>query len=84
MRIAVVVLAIAIILALDGYSGTPVRVAADRLTDPDTGLGWALKGVSAESAREVAERVEDAADWTEGVAAQKVRAAMGALGGGRP
>ena len=79
MRIGVVVLAIAIILALSGSSGTSVRDAADRLTDQDTGSGSALKGVPAEWAREVAAWVEETTNGTEGVAAQKVRAAVGAL-----
>ncbi len=79
MRIAVVVLAIAIILALSGFSGASVRDVADRLSDPDNGSDSALKGVPAAWAREVTERVDDATDWTEGVAAQKVRAAVVAL-----
>ena len=79
MRIVVVVLAVAIIAALDGFSAASVRDAADRVTDPETGSGSALKGASAAWVREVAERVEDAADWIEGVAAQQVRAAVGAL-----
>ena len=79
MRIAVVVVAIVIILALGGSSGASVRDAAGRLADPDTGSGSALEGASAAWAREVAERVEEAADWIEGVAAQQVTAAVGAL-----
>ena len=79
MRIGVVVLAIAIILALSGFSRASVRDAADRLTDPDRGSGSALTGASAAWAREVAERVEEVADWTEDATAQPVRAAVGAL-----
>ena len=79
MRIAVVVLAVAIILTLDGFSAASVRDAADRLSDPDTGSGFALTSASAALAREIAERVEETADWIEGVAAQQVRAAVSAL-----
>ena len=81
MRIVVVVLAVAIIVALDGFSAASVRDAEDRLTDSDTGLGFAPMCASAAWAREVAERVEDAAEWIEGIAAQQERAAVGTLKG---
>ena len=79
MRIAVVMLAVAMLLALSGFSGASVRDAADRLTDRDRGPGSALKGLPAEWAREVTERVDAAADWSQGVAGQTGRAAVSAL-----
>ena len=79
MRTPVRVLAVVIIVPLGGFFAAPVQDVADRRTDPDRGSDTALRGEPAAWAREVTERVDDATDWTEGVAAQKVRAAVVAL-----
>ena len=79
MRIVLTALAVAIILALGGFSQASVRVVVDPLVEPSPDPGAALKDAWARRARELTERVEGASDWIEQVAPREAREVAGAL-----